>query len=255
MTQAFATFLAQTPAAQHEGSGQWAILLLLGLVATLVASVLWLTMARKRDADAFARLAGQFGRTATTDGDRAAVEAALVDVFGEGPRITDLFRHDLDAKAGVRAYVARTLMPLYRVDKGGAWDERMQESQRKFVVIVTGFAGEMPNFRLMPNNWALGTVRGKKENAFEGVMPFGDRNYVLGRDEKRVSHVLGGPLQQMLRDNRDLTVDGRDGTLAFYSQDIREQPKDMDAFLRRSLEVARVLIERAATATPASAAV
>ncbi len=223
------------------------LLLAAASLAAILGTLAWVLWSRRQDREAFEGLARRFGVEPSGERDRATVEDAVGEVFGEGPRVTQLLRHrvrELDV------YVARLRMPLYRVDEGGAWDETLQEAQRKLVVVVSGFAGELPAFRLMPNNWALSTVRGKEDNAFQNVMPFGFRNYVLGQDKDALMHLLGGPVQRMLRDNKHLTLDGRRDYLAFYLQDNRESPRDLAAFVERCIEVAAAIGERVKIGAP-----
>ena len=245
MIQSLWFILAQAmPRGTIGGSGpDLALILAVCLLVGGAGTLWWIAAQRRKHTTNLQDLTVRYRLQKVTDPEETArLEEAVADIFGAGPKVSDRLR--LNAR-GLTAYVERMRIPLYRVDHDGGWDDRYQESQERLVVLVTGFDEHLPAFRLMPNSWPLRTLRGKEGNLFHNVMPFGHRNYVVGRDRARVAHLLGGDLQQMLRQNRRLSIDARPDFLVFYLQD-RAQPRNLSTFLDEALDIATAIRNRAA---------
>jgi hypothetical protein len=162
-------------------------------------------------------------------------------LFGVGAKVIRALR-------GRRDEFSVTLVafrfPEYRVDEEGQWDDKLQESTRRVVMLFHGFEAALPLFRLLPNNWAVSVMRGKNANTFGDVWPFGAFNYVMGPKDEQIRHVLGGTLQEQLGRNRSLTIDSRGHFLAFYLHGNRSQPDDLDAFYEHCAEIATSIHDR-----------
>lgn len=204
-------------------------------VLAIVATIFWQRRRRDLQLDEYA---GRYGLEAATAAGGRRVRAAAIELFGEGARVERLLRRPM---AGLDIHLARLRVPMYRVDPGGVWDTTVQESQVKLVVLASGFADLLPTFRLMPNSWALTTVRGERANVFHDVAPMGWRNFVIGEDEAAIQRVLAGEPSHLLRRNRHLTIDSRGDFLAFYLQDQRPQPRDLAGFVDRCLALAEAI--------------
>lgn len=218
------------------------LLLALAAVATVagvVAAILW---QRRRHRAELNELARRYGFEEVSEAADETIHLEVIELFGEGPRIERLLHKPM---GGMDLHLARLRIPLYRVDEGGVWDQSVQESQVKLVLLASGFKSPLPAFRLMPNSWALSTVRGEEANLFHDVVPMGWRNYVIGADEAWIHHVLAGEPSHLLRRNKHLTIDSRGGFLAFYLQDERPQPRDLVGFVDMCIAIAEAIGKRA----------
>lgn len=220
-----------------------ALLVAVGALAALATVLGAIVVRRKRDTAQVDAVAQRYHfEPVTTSAELARVKGDIHELFGEGARIRRVLRHR-DA-SGLTTDLVHLKIPLFRVDEGGEWDETVQESQEKLMVIVTGFGAVLPTFRLMPNSWALSTVRGKESNLFHDIEPFGFWNYVIGYEAARVQRLISGEAMHLLRRNRWLTIDARHEFMAFYSQDERPLPRDLAAFLEKCQKVAKAIAQR-----------
>lgn len=239
----FVCVLAQAPLSRPAGSVGPALLIALLSAAVGVAVLATIALRRRRDRIELQDLSERYRFQAVTDpNERGRIRGYVDALFGEGPKIGRMLKQ---RSGGLDFHLVTMRVPLYRVDEGGAWDERMQESQEKLVLFVSDFGAPLPPFRLMPNSWALTTVRGKEANVFHNIEPFGYRNYVLADAKEWTIHVLTGEPMHLLRGNRQLTIDARPDFLAFYLQDERPQPPNLPEFLEKSLRLATAIRDRA----------
>jgi hypothetical protein len=223
----------------------------IALVLVVVVVVWYLVRRRRSDQRSLVEFAGQRGLSALRESaDLARVTDDLAVLFGEGSKVIDAFTGDhSDFAVTLVAY----RFPEYRVDEDGQWDERMQESARRVLLIFRGFAADMPIFRLVPNNWAVNMMGGQESNTFGGVEPFGAFNFVLGSEQPRIRQLLGGDLQERLGRNKLLTVESRGDLLAFYKHADPSQPDDLHDFFERCVDIATRIRERAKRAVEAPA--
>ncbi|HEY3236219.1 MAG TPA: hypothetical protein VGJ84_15995, partial [Polyangiaceae bacterium] len=209
-----------------------------GLVVLLVVAGKLLWERHRR-----ARLEAFRGRYAFVDLESEDLEGLDLDLralFGPGSKVAEAQQCELK---GLTFILVSLLTPEYRVEEDGTWDDAVQEGMRKTVLVVRGFPGDLPLFRLLPNSWMLRAMRGQGFNAVGDVEPFGFFNYVIGQSRDRIRQVLLGGPDENLRRNRDLIVESRSDMLAFYVQD--EQPKDLESFLLRSSAIASSIAQRA----------
>jgi hypothetical protein len=235
-----ALMLQVTPPA---GGAVAAAILGVATVAVMAGVMLFIAMRRRRDRRELDDLASNYRFELVEDPEEVDRVRAFVDkLFGEGPKIGRML---CKRQGGLQFHLVTMRVPLFRVDAGGEWDQKMQESQEKLVLFVSDLDVPLPPFRLMPNSWALTTVRGKEANICHAIEPFGFRNYVIAREKDRVIQLLSGDPMHLLRRNRQLTIDAREHYLAFYLQDERPQPPNLPAFVEESLQLAEAIHARA----------
>lgn len=241
----FAAFtLAVAPAFADEQKSTIEPALLIALVTVLAAGSiagysLWRRRRERDDLQNFAKHRG-FEPVAGEES-LGRIVGDLDNVFGEGAKIEQAVGRQRDE---FRVTLVAFRYPEYRVDEGGEWDENLQESSRRLVLIFRGFDRPLPIFRLVPNNWAVSVLRGQRSNTFGDVEPFGAFNYVLGNDQPRIRQLLGGELQERLGRNKMLTIESRGDFLAFYQHGERPQPEDLFDFFERCADIARRILAR-----------
>lgn len=234
-----------------------ALSILIGLIASavLIGVPLLIAGRRRRDRIELDDLATRYRFAAADDpATRARIASYIDTLFGPGPKVLRVLSQRTRA---LNFHLALLKIPLFRVDEDGGWDERMQESQEKLVLFVSDFEAPLPRFRLMPNSWALTTVRGREANVFETFEPFGHFNYVIagtGESHEWIIQTLAGEPVHLLRRNKQVTIDSRDGFLAFYLQNERPQPVNLPAFIDQALAISLAIRDRteALAAQPAA---
>lgn len=239
----FAALLDSTPIEQAGASGIWlsltlGVVCIVAVVAT-VGYILWQRRKLDERLDTFIR--GSGFRTLVDEADLRRVSDKLDILCGVGAKI---FRAAIRNDGPFELLLVAFRFPQYRVEPDGSWDEHVQESDRRVALLVSGFGAPLPEFRLLPNNWAVRALRGHRSNRFGDVEPFGAFNYVMAHAQSEVRGLLGGELQRMLGRNRWLAIDGRADFLAFYGNGDAEQPADLRRFLDHSLRVSGQVRER-----------
>ena len=162
-------------------------------------------------------------------------------VVGKGALLGEVFVREAEA-FDVHLVVFR--FPRYRIERDGSWNPLMQESDRQVMLLFVTPERDFPVFRMMPNNWAVNLLSGKRQNIFARVQPFGWWNYVSSADADAVQRLIDGYVQHLLRGNKRLVVDSRPGVLACYRLDGAWLPRDAVPFVEQCWRVAETLCER-----------
>ncbi|MFA9477193.1 hypothetical protein ACERK3_02680 [Phycisphaerales bacterium AB-hyl4] len=224
--------------------GRVDVALVIGVAGLIAGGVVgWVALRRRRRQQAdLAELASEHGFSHVRDAESLlAIQAAMDTVFGEGAVLLTAMRKQVN---GLTLEVVHYRFPMYRVERTGEWDARHQEADDRMITLVRDFDAPLPTFRLMPNNWVLNTIGGKRRNVFINVEPFGWRNYVFGTERDHIRFIFPGEIQHLLRQNKHLAIDSRRDLLAFYHLDEAWLPGNFEQFADQCLTIATTLNER-----------
>lgn len=224
-----------------RGHSVWLVILVAAAGLAGFFAMLWRQHRRRqRDDAAFAALVHEPGFTLIADRDvLAGLAQRLADIFVD----QRMYARYLNLRGAIDRPAPHFDVSVVHVVLGKERGNADHHALDKVVVLCHGIDAELPSFSLIPGNALLHRLH--PNTAFEPTDRFGVHNHVRTSDVARVRQVFGSELRQTLRDNRELTIEGRADMLAFFLADERAQPTDLLAFVEDCVTMAAMMREGA----------
>lgn len=243
--------MTTTTLAQPGGGGQIEVALAVGAGAAIVA-IIWAVVVwyqRLGRVQRFNAFVQQPGFEVIRDHQQLETLAESIgDVFGD----MSMYARQFTIKGALHYPSEEFNVTVVHVVFGFEASNAQHHTMEKVVVLVSGFENRLPRFRLLPNNFLFRHIHRNK--IFDATTKFGENNLVLGRDREHIKHLFDDPqVQDQLKDNRAMVIEGRPDLLAFFLHDERVEPNDLGGFVADCLHLAALMRQRVTGGSAASA--
>ena len=238
-----------------EGAWNWWVLAPAGVGGLAVAFVIAWVAARRGRKSKLAALAGELGLSAVALDDLDQVKQALGELLGESV----LFKSDYVTTIDVWLRGQVDGAELHVLDVGGypvhgrprrADEEDAYYGRAGFgdkvetFIVLRDATLQLPRFLLVPNNAFVKTLGTRKDVIQWPDGPFSDRNRVIASDEAGVRQLFDRPLQVLLTDNRDLSLESCGDVLLLCRYGRRLSPNAVRDLINQARQIYGIVKQR-----------